>query len=77
MHFWCLQCIVSAIYAMRCLAFSFVKKVRMGKRIEKAFGRDKGQPSAGQGDLDNDPNKTPGNCGCSAITMASWYAKWP
>ena len=39
--------------------FSFVKKVRMGKRIEKAFGRDKGQ-APGQESQDDDPNKTPG-----------------
>lgn len=39
---------------------SFVKKVRMGKRIEKAFGRDKGQTSS-QDNQDDDPNKTPGN----------------
>ena len=33
----------------------------MGKRIEKAFGKDKGQASGGQDAADDDPNKTPGN----------------
>lgn len=41
--------------------FSFVKKVRMGKRIEKAFTRDKNPSSASHHDLDDDPNRTPGN----------------
>ena len=41
--------------------FSFVKKVRMGKRIEKAFGRDRGQgSSSNQDNHDDDPNRTPG-----------------
>ena len=32
----------------------------MGKRIEKAFGRDKGQASAGSQENEDDPNKPPG-----------------
>ena len=39
---------------------SLVKKVRMGKRIEKAFGKDKGQTSQASQEVEEDPNKTPG-----------------
>ena len=36
----------------------------MGKRIEKAFGRDKGQASAGSQENEDDPNKPPGMYQC-------------
>ena len=42
------------------LCCSLVKKVRMGKRIEKAFGKDKGQASQSSQEVEEDPNKTPG-----------------
>ena len=32
----------------------------MGKRIEKAFGKDKGQTSQSSQEVEEDPNKTPG-----------------
>ena len=32
----------------------------MGKRIEKAFGKDKGQASQSSQEVEEDPNKTPG-----------------
>ena len=32
----------------------------MGKRITNAFTRDKGQPSAGSQEQEDDPNKPPG-----------------
>ena len=46
------------------LCCSLVKKVRMGKRIEKAFGKDKGQASQTGQEVEEDPNKTPGESTC-------------
>ena len=47
---------------MQCIFCSFVKKVKMGKRIEKAFAKDgKVQSASGpQSAHEDDPNRTPG-----------------
>ena len=49
------------------MTFSFIKKVRMGKRVEKAFVKDKGQPVGAQEVSDDDPNQTPG-----MVSMIQW-----
>ena len=49
----------SMLYNAR-FVFSFAKKVRMGKRIERALGRDKTSSSATGDSRDDDPNRTPG-----------------
>ena len=43
------------------VTYSAARKIRMGKKVEKALGKDKGQASASSHEHDDDPNKPPGS----------------
>ena len=44
------------------LFFRLISKIKMGKRIEKALGKEKGQTSSASNEgQEDDPNRTPGN----------------
>ena len=46
----------------------------MGKKVEKALGKDKGQASASSHEHDDDPNKPPGMQAVAALTLPSLYS---